>query len=126
MDELSLVTNLPTATDVVLLEIKTLERHEETRSIHLYFTEHVGASIFENKVDCVERLAAKKWMLLFLIHVLSLGELLLEDFTFLQFLSLTSDEVSYLSSILHSSEHVVSLEGFLKFILDDSVNLHFL
>lgn len=56
MDELSLVTNLPSAIDVVLLEIKTLERHEKTRSIHLYFTEHVGASIFENKVNCVERL----------------------------------------------------------------------
>lgn len=56
MDELSLVTNLPSAIDVILLEIETLERHEETRSIHLYFTEHVGASIFENKVNSVERL----------------------------------------------------------------------
>lgn len=64
-----------------------------------------------------------KWMLLFLINMLSLGEFLLKDFTFLYLLSLTSDEISYLSSILHSSEHVVSLEGFLKLILVDSVNL---
>jgi hypothetical protein len=71
----------------------------------------------------VETLEAVKWMLLFLINVFSLGKLLLKDFTFLQFLSLTSDEVSYLSSILHSSEHVVPLEGFLKFILVDFVNL---
>ena len=71
----------------------------------------------------METLETIKWMLLFLINMLSLGEFLLKDFTFLYLLSLTSDEISYLSSILHSSEHVVSFESFLKFLFVNSLNL---
>ena len=56
MDELSLVTNLPSAIHIILLVVEALERRENSRSIHLYFTEHVGASIFKNKVNRIQRL----------------------------------------------------------------------
>ena len=56
LDELGLVTDLPPTVDAILSVLKTLQTNEYSRPIHLNLAEHVGASVFEDKVDCVERL----------------------------------------------------------------------
>lgn len=80
------------------------------------------ARCFRNRV--MKATETVKFILFFFINIFCLNMLLLDDFTFSDWSSLFSrNEISYLSSILYSSHHVITINSFLQIFKLNFFNL---